>query len=345
MSDYIVHASGAGNQVRIFAASTRDLVEKAREIHNTSPVATAALGRLLTAGAMMGSMMKGEKDLLTLQIQCSGPIGGLTVTAKSDGTVKGYVNNPDVMLPPNSKGKLDVGGALDLGVLSVIKDMGMKEPYVGQTQLVSGEIAEDLTYYYATSEQINSSVALGVLMEKNNTQKGIVQFAMEAGAYMGLYFVVKFIFAVLSLNYPFCNVVSTIMLLFVPLVVFFMMRRFSNQNEGGSYFSQLWMMGILLFFFASLISGLAQYIYYVYINPEYIKSQLSAAVTLLESLNMTSDPSLLEAVKTGLEQGNIPSPMAVVIQQMWVNVFFGSLLSAVMAWLVSVWFKSSKTKK
>ena len=119
MSDYIVHASGAGNQVRIFAASTRDLVEKAREIHNTSPVATAALGRLLTAGAMMGSMMKGEKDLLTLQIQCSGPIGGLTVTAKSDGTVKGYVNNPDVMLPPNSKGKLDVGGALDLGVLSV----------------------------------------------------------------------------------------------------------------------------------------------------------------------------------------------------------------------------------
>lgn len=182
-------------------------------------------------------------------------------------------------------------------------------------------------------------------MEKNNTQKGIVQFAMEAGAYMGLYFVVKFIFAVLSLNYPFCNVVSTIMLLFVPLVVFFMMRRFSNQNEGGSYFSQLWMMGILLFFFVSLISGLAQYIYYVYINPEYIKSQLSAAVTLLESLNMTSDPSLLEAVKTGLEQGNIPSPMAVVIQQMWVNVFFGSLLSAVMAWLVSVWFKSSKTKK
>lgn len=179
MSDYIVHASGAGNQVRIFAASTRDLVEKAREIHNTSPVATAALGRLLTAGAMMSSMMKGEKDLLTLQIQCSGPIGGLTVTAKSDGTVKGYVNNPDVMLPPNSKGKLDVGGALDLGVLSVIKDMGMKEPYVGQTQLVSGEIAEDLTYYYATSEQINSSVALGVLMEKNNTVKQAGGFILQ----------------------------------------------------------------------------------------------------------------------------------------------------------------------
>ncbi|MGN0204686.1 MAG: Hsp33 family molecular chaperone HslO [Coprococcus sp.] len=179
MSDYIVHAVGAGKQVRIFAASTRDLVEQARQIHNTSPVATAALGRLLTAGAMMGSMMKGEKDLLTLQIQCSGPIGGLTVTAKSDGTVKGYVNNPDVMLPPNSKGKLDVGRALDLGVLSVIKDIGMKEPYVGQTQLVSGEIAEDLTYYYATSEQINSSVALGVLMEKNNTVKQAGGFILQ----------------------------------------------------------------------------------------------------------------------------------------------------------------------
>ena len=168
MSDYIVHASGAGNQVRIFAASTRDLVEKAREIHNTSPVATAALGRLLTAGAMMGSMMKGEKDLLTLQIQCSGPIGGLTVTAKSDGTVKGYVNNPDVMLPPKN-GKLDVGGAVGIGLLQVIKDMGLKEPYSGQTILVSSEIAEDLTYYFANSEQVPSSVGLGVLMDKDNT--------------------------------------------------------------------------------------------------------------------------------------------------------------------------------
>jgi molecular chaperone Hsp33 len=179
MSDYIVRAAGAGKQVRIFAASTKELTEYARMVHNTSPVATAALGRLLTAGAMMGSMMKGEKDLLTLQIQCSGPIGGLTVTAKSDGTVKGYVNNPDVMLPPSSKGKLDVGRALDLGVLSVIKDMGLKEPYVGQTQLVSGEIAEDLTYYFATSEQINSSVALGVLMEKNNTVKQAGGFILQ----------------------------------------------------------------------------------------------------------------------------------------------------------------------
>ncbi|MDO5522275.1 MAG: Hsp33 family molecular chaperone HslO, partial [bacterium] len=147
----------------------RDLVEEARAAHNTSPVATAALGRLLTAGSMMGSMMKSEKDLLTLQIKCSGPIEGLTVTADAKANVKGYVNRPDVMLPPSAQGKLDVGKALDLGVMNVIKDMGLKEPYVGTTHLVSGEIAEDLTYYYATSEQVPSSVALGVLMNKDNT--------------------------------------------------------------------------------------------------------------------------------------------------------------------------------
>ncbi|WP_343210463.1 Hsp33 family molecular chaperone HslO [Anaerolentibacter hominis] len=179
MSDYIVRASAANAQIRAFAATTRDLVEDARMAHNTSPVATAALGRLLTAGAMMGSMMKGEKDLLTLQIQCSGPIGGLMVTADSKANVKGYVHNPQVMLPPNAKGKLDVGGALDLGVLSVIKDMGLKEPYVGQTQLVSGEIAEDLTYYFATSEQVPSSVALGVLMNKDNTVRRAGGFIIQ----------------------------------------------------------------------------------------------------------------------------------------------------------------------
>lgn len=171
MADYIVRATAANNQIRAIAATTRDLVEEARSLHNTSPVATAALGRLLTAGAMMGSTMKGDKDLLTLQIGCSGPIKGLTVTADSKGNVKGYVNEPNVMLPANEKGKLDVGRALDLGVLSVIKDLGLKEPYVGQTNLVSGEIAEDLTYYYATSEQVPSSVALGVLMNKDNTVK------------------------------------------------------------------------------------------------------------------------------------------------------------------------------
>lgn len=179
MLDYIVRATAADNQIRAFAATTKELVEEARSVHNTSPVATAALGRLLTAGCMMGTMMKGDKDLLTLQIKCSGPIGGLTVTADAKAGVKGYVHNPDVMLPPNPKGKLDVGGALDLGILSVIKDMGLKEPYVGQTHLVSGEIAEDLTYYFATSEQVPSSVALGVLMNKDNTVKQAGGFIIQ----------------------------------------------------------------------------------------------------------------------------------------------------------------------
>ena len=169
MADYIIRATAADGQIRAFASTTRDLVEEARKAHNTSPVATAALGRLLTAGGMMGSMMKGEDDLLTIKIQGDGPMEGLTITADSKGDVKGYVYNPDVMLPPNAKGKLDVGGALGVGVLSVIQDIGLKEPYVGQTILVTGEIAEDLTYYYATSEQTPSSVALGVLMNKDNT--------------------------------------------------------------------------------------------------------------------------------------------------------------------------------
>ena len=179
MSDFIIRGTAANNQVRFFAANTKELVEQARNIHNTSPVATAALGRLLTAGAMMGAMCKNDTDVLTLQIQCSGPIGGLTVTADAHANVKGCVNEPNVILPPNKNGKLDVAGALDLGVLSVIKDIGLKEPYVGQTQLVSGEIAEDLTYYFATSEQIPTSVALGVLMEKNNTVKQAGGFSIQ----------------------------------------------------------------------------------------------------------------------------------------------------------------------
>lgn len=179
MSDYIIRATAAQAQVRIFAATTKNLVEEARQHHNTSPVATAALGRLLTAGAMMGAMQKGDNDKLTLQIKCSGPIGGLTVTADAKANVKGFVENPDVMLPASKAGKLDVGGALDMGVLSVIKDMGLKEPYVGQTHLVSGEIAEDLTYYFATSEQVNSSVALGVLMDKNNTVRQAGGFILQ----------------------------------------------------------------------------------------------------------------------------------------------------------------------
>ena len=170
MKDYIVRATAANNQVRVFAATTKNMVETARQHHNTSPVATAALGRLLTAGAMMGAMMKNDTDVLTLQIKGDGPIGGLTVTADSHANVKGYVENPDVMLPPKN-GKLDVGGALGIGLLNVIKDMGLKEPYVGQTILVTSEIAEDLTYYFANSEQVPSSVGLGVLMEKDNTVK------------------------------------------------------------------------------------------------------------------------------------------------------------------------------
>ena len=168
MNDYIVRATAADNQVRAFAATTRGLVEVARKHHNTSPVATAALGRLLTAGAMMGSMMKNEKDMLTIQIRGDGPLGGITVTADSSANVKGYVENPDVMLPPKN-GKLDVGGAVGIGLIQVIKDMGLKEPYVGQTILVSSEIAEDLTYYFANSEQVPSSVGLGVLMDRDNT--------------------------------------------------------------------------------------------------------------------------------------------------------------------------------
>ena len=179
MADYIIRATAADGQIRAFASTTRELVEEARKAHNTSPVATAALGRLLTAGGMMGSMMKGEDDLLTIKIQGDGPMEGLTITADSKGDVKGYVYNPDVMLPPNAKGKLDVGGALGVGVLSVIQDIGLKEPYVGQTILVTGEIAEDLTYYFAASEQVPSSVGLGVLMEKDNTVKQAGGFIIQ----------------------------------------------------------------------------------------------------------------------------------------------------------------------
>ncbi|HKL79485.1 MAG TPA: Hsp33 family molecular chaperone HslO [Mobilitalea sp.] len=179
MTDYIIRASAADNQIRAFAATTRELVEYARQIHNTSPVATAALGRLLTAGAMMGIMMKGEKDILTLQIKGDGPIGGLTVTADSKGTVRGYAYNPEAMLPANSKGKLDVGGIVGAGILSVIMDLGLKEPYIGQTKLISGEIAEDLTYYFANSEQVPSSVALGVLMNKDNTVRRAGGFILQ----------------------------------------------------------------------------------------------------------------------------------------------------------------------
>lgn len=179
MNDYIIRATAANDQIRAFAAVTTEMVETAREHHNTSPVATAALGRLLTAGAMMGSMMKGEKDVLTLQIKAGGPLQGITVTADSQGNIKGYVGNPDVCIPANSKGKLDVAGAVGPGFLTVIKDMGLKEPYSGQVMLQTCEIAEDLTYYFATSEQVPSAVGLGVLMNKNNTVRQAGGFIVQ----------------------------------------------------------------------------------------------------------------------------------------------------------------------
>jgi molecular chaperone Hsp33 len=180
MSDYLVRATAANAQIRAFAVTSRDLVEKARAAHNTSPVVTAALGRLLTAGTMMGSMLKNEKDLLTLQVMGDGPVGGLTVTADALGRVKGYAKVPQVLIGANSKGKLDVAGAVGRGSLRVIKDMGLKEPYVGQTALQTGEIAEDLTYYFAVSEQVPSSVGLGVLMDKDtNTVKQAGGFIIQ----------------------------------------------------------------------------------------------------------------------------------------------------------------------
>lgn len=179
MSNELVRAIAANAQIRAFACNTREMAEDARRAHNTSPVVTAALGRLLSAGAMMGSMLKGDKDLLTLQVKGDGPMRGLTVTADAAGCVKGYPLVPDVILPANALGKLDVGGAIGKGTLSVIKDMGLKEPYVGQTQLQTGEIAEDLTYYFATSEQVPSAVGLGVLMNRDNTVRQAGGFIIQ----------------------------------------------------------------------------------------------------------------------------------------------------------------------
>lgn len=178
MADYIVRATAANAQIRAFACTARETAEAARAAHNSSPVITAAMGRLLIAGAMMGSMLKGD-DLLTLQIKGDGPVKGITVTADANGHVKGYPIVPDVILPANSIGKLDVAGAVGAGTLTVIKDMGLKEPYSGQVALQTGEIAEDLTYYFAASEQVPSCVGLGVLMEKNNTVRQAGGFIIQ----------------------------------------------------------------------------------------------------------------------------------------------------------------------
>ena len=175
--DYLIRATALGGQLRAFFITDRDTVEYARRSHNTSPVVTAALGRLMTGALMMGADMKGEDDSVTLKIESEGPIRGLTVVADSRGDVRGFPIEPLVIIPANKLGKLDVGGAVGAGTLSVIKDMGLKEPYTGQVPLTSGEIAEDLTYYFAASEQIPSAIALGVLMNKENTVR-------QAGGFM-----------------------------------------------------------------------------------------------------------------------------------------------------------------
>ena len=177
--DYIVRATAAEGQVRAFACTTRDSAEWASRKHRLSPVASAALGRLMAGGAMMGIMMKGDKNLLTLQVRGDGPLEGITVTADSHGNVKGYVGNPDVDIPLKSNGKLVVGGSVGNGMLRVIKDLGLKEPYVGQIDLQTGEIAEDLTYYFAVSEQTPSVVGLGVLVDTDNSVRQAGGFIIQ----------------------------------------------------------------------------------------------------------------------------------------------------------------------
>lgn len=184
MKDYMIRGTAANGQVRAFAAFTKETVEKARTAHDTSPVVTAALGRLLTAGAMMGSMMKGDKDVITLKVEGNGPIKSVLVTADSKGRVKGYPQVSRIPLMVNDKGKLDVAGGIGVGLLTVIRDIGLKEPYSGTCELVTSEIAEDITYYFASSEQTPSSVGLGVLVSEDESvaQAGgfIVQIMPDA---------------------------------------------------------------------------------------------------------------------------------------------------------------------
>lgn len=170
MSDILIRGNSMDGAIRVFAAVTTDLVNEAQRIHHTYPTSTAALGRLLTGAAIMGAAgLKNDTDSMTVQIKGEGEIKNLVAVTDSKSRVRGYVSNPFVDRPLNDKGKLDVGGAIGGGYLCVVRDMGMKEPYVGQVPLVSGEIAEDLTYYYAKSEQIPTSLALGVLVDTDNT--------------------------------------------------------------------------------------------------------------------------------------------------------------------------------
>ena len=186
MSDYIVNAITSNGAIRVVAADTTELCNRAQEIHKMSPTAAAALGRALTGAAIMGSMLKSSDDSITVQLSGGGPIGRVVAVGDGKANVKGYVDNPLVDLPLNEKGKLDVGGAVGRdGFLSIIRDLGLKEPYVGQVPLVNGEIAEDLTKYYATSEQIPTAVALGVLVDVDYTIKAAGGFILQVlpGAY------------------------------------------------------------------------------------------------------------------------------------------------------------------
>lgn len=171
MKDYIINAIAENGEIRAIAASSRETVETARKIHDLSPVVTAALGRFMTAASMMSTDLKGSDDIITLQIRSLGPIKGMVVTADSNARVKGYPFNGQVDIPAKAPGKLDVGKAVGEGYLSVIKDIGLREPYVGRVQLKSGEIAEDLTYYFAVSEQTPSSVGLGVLVDSEGVKE------------------------------------------------------------------------------------------------------------------------------------------------------------------------------
>lgn len=165
MSDYLVRGMALGGRVRAFAVLTTGITEELRRRHDTSPVATAALGRTAAAALMMGAMLKGEEKL-TVQIKGNGPIGQIVADANAKGEVRGYVDNPHIHLPSNAMGKLDVAGAVGTeGYLNVTKDLGLKEPYRGSVPIISGELAEDFTYYFASSEQTPSAVALGVLTD------------------------------------------------------------------------------------------------------------------------------------------------------------------------------------
>lgn len=169
---YILRATANAGEVRIFAAITTEMVERARATHDLSPTASAALGRLLTAGSIMGTMLKSEKDTLTLAMNGGGEAGNLVVIANSLGNVKGYISNPFVDPPRNSKGKLDVGGAIGTdGTLNVIKDLGLKEPYSSQVPIQTGEIGEDIAYYFTASEQTPSAVMVGVQVDTDTTIK------------------------------------------------------------------------------------------------------------------------------------------------------------------------------